>query len=264
MPDPTSAGQMTDTGDALAREREHQDAWYSRAIAEGFFEREGFRRLQAWNLERLRRAIPLGPSSRVLSLGCGSGEYERLLAPCVRRLTAVDLSPVAIAEAGRRAAAGDLRNLEFVEASLLEVSLPEAAFDVVYALGVLHHLAPGDRQALLARVRRWLVPGGRFYARDPSARGVLRRLGGWCCRRSAFHSPNEAALEPRAMRAALVAAGFREVAVGFTDVLAGPLPWLTASRSLLLWGAVFAIDLAWLATQGLRRLASQFDVRASR
>ena len=42
----------------LDRERAHQDAWYARSVEQRFFEREGFRRLQAWNLALLRRAEP--------------------------------------------------------------------------------------------------------------------------------------------------------------------------------------------------------------
>ena len=57
-------------------ERSHEDAWYRRVVDEGFFERRGFRQLQQANLAALRRKVPLQPRMRVLSIGCGSGEYE--------------------------------------------------------------------------------------------------------------------------------------------------------------------------------------------
>lgn len=250
--------------DALDREREHQDAWYARAIRDRFFEREGFRRLVAWNLACLRRAVPLTRSSRVLSLGCGTGEYEIALAPTVGRLLAVDLSAIAITEAQRRARDAGLANLGFEQASLDDLDLQPGSFDVVYALGVLHHLSVDERAALLAHAHRWLTPGGTFYARDPNARGLLRLAASWSFRHSSFHSPNEAALDPRTTCAELRAAGFADPAVNYTDVLGGPLPWLLATSTPLLWSAVFAIDRAWLATPGVRALASQFDVRASR
>jgi SAM-dependent methyltransferase len=250
--------------DALARERDHQDAWYRRAIAERFFEREGFRRLIDWNLACLRRAVELRPHTRVLSLGCGTGEYEIILAREVGHVLAVDLSAVAIAEARRRAAALALTNLEFLQASTADLRLPQDGFDVVYALGVLHHLPAVERTELLHRVIQWLAPGGVFYARDPNARGLLRRATAWWLRRSSFHSPNEDALNPHTCRGELLAAGLREPAIGFTDVLLGPLPWLVASSSPVLWASVSAFDRAWLATPGLRGLASQFDIRAGR
>jgi len=250
--------------EALDQEREHQDAWYARAVESKFFEREGFRRLIAWNLVRLRAVVPLTPASRVLSLGCGTGEYELALAPAVAQLTAIDLSATAIAEAERRAHARGLTNVTWQVGPLLDVPRPPASFDVIYALGVLHHLAPAERRALLGRVREWLAPGGCFYARDPNASGLLRRATGWWFRHSSFHSPNEAALVPAAIEHELRSAGFTDVVTGYTDVLGGPLPWLVGSPSRVLWSTVFAVDRAWLATPGLRRLASQFDVRARR
>jgi SAM-dependent methyltransferase len=250
--------------DALARERAHQDDWYARAIATRFFEREGFRRLTAWNLDRLKQVVPFSSSSRVLSLGCGTGEYELALAPSVAHVAAIDLSPVAITEARRRALERQLGNIDFIEASILDLSLPPAAFDVVYALGVLHHLSLAERHALLIHVRQWLAAGGCFYARDPNARGLLRLAGGWWARRSPYHSPNEAALDPRELRQELRAAGFQEPVIGYTDVLGGPLPWILPSPSPGLWSAVFIFDRVWLAIPGLRRGASQFDVRALR
>jgi SAM-dependent methyltransferase len=250
--------------EAIEREREHQDAWYSRAIQDRFFEREGFRRLIDWNLRLLRRAVPLTSSSRVLSLGCGTGEYERLLAPHVAHVTAVDLSGVAIGEATRRASEQDARNVTFVEGALLDVTLPDSSFDVAYALGVLHHLSLAERHALLIRVRRWLAPGGWFYARDPNGRGLLRRTAARWFQDSSYHSPNEAALDPGEVRQELVAAGFGEPRVGFSDVLGGPLPWIVPSASPLLWSVVFAFDRVWLGTPGLRALASQFEVWAPR
>jgi SAM-dependent methyltransferase len=252
--------------EALERERAHQDAWYRQAIRDRFFEREGFRRLIAWNLQAMRQAVPLTSTSRLLSLGCGTGEYELRLAPSVAEVVGIDLSAVAVAEARRRAGEQNLPNLTFCEGSLLDAT-PAAAqgpFDIVYALGLLHHLSPGERHALLIRTREWLAPGGWFYARDPSARGLLRRAAGRWARHGTFHSPNEAALDPRALCQELLAAGFRDPVVRFTDVLAGPLPWLAGAAPGLLWSAVFAFDRAWLATPGLRGLASQFDVRAAR
>lgn len=250
--------------DAVAIERAHQDEWYARAIEERFFDREGFKRLIARNLEFLRRAVPFTPSTRVLSLGCGTGEYELALAPTVGHLVGIDLSAVAIAEASRRARAEGLANITFQQGALLDLTFPDATFDVVYALGVLHHLSSVERRALLAKVLKWLAPGGVFYARDPNASGLLRRAAGWSFRRSRFHSPNESALDPRALREELSSAGLREMVIGYTDVLGGPLPWLLPTPSPVLWSTVFLFDRIWLATPGLQALASQFDIRARR
>jgi SAM-dependent methyltransferase len=257
---------VTGAADLTERiEREHQDAWYERAIRERFFEREGFRRLLAWNVERFRRSVDLTPATRALSIGCGLGEYELALAPDVDSLVALDLSPVAIAEATRRAADAGLANLTFRCASIRECAFDDGSFDLVFAFGVTHHLSEAERAELFARAARWLKPGGTLYLRDPNADGWLRRLlEPWFRRRSDVHSPNEGALSPATLVAELERAGFAVRRIDDVDVIAGPLPWLIESASPLLWSFVFGFDRLCLATPGLRRLSSQFAVTASR
>jgi SAM-dependent methyltransferase len=192
------------------------------------------------------------------------GDYELHVARVVRRVLGIDLSAVAIGEARRRAEAAGLRNVEFRQGPVLDLAEPDGSFDVVYAMGVLHHLSVVERQALLVKARTWLAPGGVFYARDPNARGILRLAAARWTGGSRFHSPNEAAIDPALLHREVAAGGLTDVAVGYTDVLGGPLPWLLASRSRVLWSMVFAFDRFWIATPGLRALASQFDLRARR
>ncbi len=242
-------------------ERAHEDQWYRRVIAERFFEREGFRQLIAANLAALERLVPLGADTRVLSLGCGTGEYERVLATRCRSVLGVDLSPVAIEHAQRRAR--DERQsdrLSFVCGAAETLDLEPSSIDVVVIFGVLHHLGGGQRADLYARVRSWLAPGGWCYARDPNARGLLRRLAGPFARRDDFHSPNEAALDPRVVIDEWNAAGFVDVRIDYTDVVGGPLPWMLPVSSAMLWKLVFAFDRAWLSASVLRPLASQFAI----
>ena len=248
--------------DPLDVERAHEDQWYRRVTTERFFEREGFRRLIAANLDALRRSVPITPQTRVLSLGCGSGEYERLLATECQSVIGVDLSEVAVTYARDRAARAGLTNIRFVSAPIEDVDVADGSIDLVVIFGVLHHLDARQRAGTYARVRRCLVPGGWAYSRDPNARGLLRRVAGPLARRDEFHSPNEAALDPAATAGEWAAAGFTDVRVDYTDVMGGPLPWMLPVSSSLLWSAVFAFDRAWLGVPALRRLASQFAVAA--
>ena len=250
--------------DATEVERAHEDAWHARAIAERFFEREGFRQLVAWNLAALRRVVPLNPATRLLSIGCGSGEYELRIAPLVASVVGIDLSTVAIEAARRRAAAGNASNVRFVAGPVADAHLAPASVDVAIGFGVFHHLGDSGRREALALLHEWLTPGGWLYLRDPSARSLLRRAAGRLARRDAFHRPNEAAHDPATLAREVAAAGFHDVQVDYTDVLGGPLPWMIASPSPLFWRAVFAADRIWLATPGLRTLASQFAIAARR
>lgn len=248
--------------DPLDVERAHEDQWYRRVATEGFFEREGFRRLIAANLAALRRRVAVTPQTRVLSLGCGSGEYERRLATECQSVVGVDLSEVAVTYARQRAAEAGLTNIRFESAPIEDLDVADASIDLVVIFGVLHHLDARQRAETYARVRRCLVPGGWAYSRDPNARGLLRRAAGPFARRDEFHSPNEAALDPAATAAEWTAAGFTDIAVDYTDVIGGPLPWMLPVSSSLLWSAVFAFDRAWLGVPMLRPFASQFAIAA--
>jgi cyclopropane fatty-acyl-phospholipid synthase-like methyltransferase len=84
----------------------------------------------------------------VLELGCGSGREGRRLAERFR-VTGVDLVPRA-------------DGIETIEADFLELELPDASYDACVSFYVFNHV-PRDRLApLLAKIRRWLVPGGWF------------------------------------------------------------------------------------------------------
>ena len=162
---------------AVEIERDHEDAWHTRAIAERFFEREGFRRLVAWNLDALRRVVPLTPQTRLLSIGCGAGEYELRLSGHVATVVGLDLSTVAIEEARRRAGAAGVANATFVAGPVADAQFEPASVDVVVAFGVFHHLGDEGRRDVLASAHRWLAPGGWSVPprperpRPPAARG---------------------------------------------------------------------------------------------
>ena len=85
----------------------------------------------------------LRPDARVLELGCGRGDsgLERF------DWTGVDLVA---------------RAPGVIEADFLELDLPEGSFDACASFYVFNHV-PRDRLAgLLAKIHRWLVPGGWF------------------------------------------------------------------------------------------------------
>lgn len=256
---------MTETPSPLDIEREHEDAWYRRAIDERFFDRTGFHRLVAWNVAALRRMVPLHREMTVLSIGSGLGDYELALAGSVGRIVAVELSAVAADEARRRLAEAGVGNVEVRTGAIDDQTFAPGTFDLIYAMGVFHHFLPAQRAALLARFTPWLRQDGWLYLRDPNARGWLRRaMEAWFRRRSTMHSPQEASLDPDVLTRELAAAGYRDIRRDDVDVVAGPLPWLVRSDSRLLWAAVFSFDRLWLSVPPLRRGASQFALAARR
>ena len=117
------------------------------------------------DLAALRRAV-------VLDAGCGMGRHARQIAPHAGRVVAVDFSR-AIDEAIRNTA--EVGNVCCLQADLLALPFRDAAFDFVYSLGVLHHIADTPR-ALEAIVTK-LKPGGRLlvylYWRKHGWQGLL-------------------------------------------------------------------------------------------
>ena len=117
-------------------------------------------------LERARTSpreyfAPLGlrPGLNVLDVGCGTGDFLRLLAPIVSPGTAVgvDLSETMIAEAVQRSAE-NIDNLSFRVGSALDLPFQVGSFDRILATQVLLHIP--DPWRVLAEMKRVLAPSG--------------------------------------------------------------------------------------------------------
>lgn len=93
----------------------------------------------------------------VADLGCGAGRYASLIAPHVGDLVVVDFSEAVFV--ARRNLAGT--RAVFVMGDVLDLPFPDDAFDLVYSLGVLHHL-PVDALDAVRSVRR-LAPRVLVY-----------------------------------------------------------------------------------------------------
>ncbi len=115
---------------------------------------------------------------RVLEVGCGEGVASAQLAYCGAAVDAVDLSPVSIDVARRRAAAnGQDATFRVADVTCDDVADPDT-YDVVWCDLILHHLTD-SLGAIMDGVRRWLKPGGVFIAREPVAyAGWLKAVRG--------------------------------------------------------------------------------------
>jgi SAM-dependent methyltransferase len=118
--------------------------------------------------DELRRALPFAqfsplPDDRtpeVLVAGCGTGGDAIFVAQRFRgaRVLAIDLSVGSLAYARRKTRELGLTNIEYAQADILELGNLARTFDIIGAVGVLHHLADPFEgwRILLARLR----PGG--------------------------------------------------------------------------------------------------------
>lgn len=102
-----------------------------------------------------------GRCRRVLEIGCGTGEFSRLLAARAERVLAVDLSPQMIRLARERS--GLYPNIDFVAGDVMARDLPDNQFDCVATLTTLHHLLA---ESAFRKIRKALRPGGVFVCLD--------------------------------------------------------------------------------------------------
>ena len=159
------------SGSVQARELAYHEKLYS-GFAQAHFARPAVRALRAHMVGRILALSGAGKNSRVLSLGCGIGDTELLLAPEVGEIVGVDLSPSAIRQAQSDAQRQGIANARFAEGSAVP-----GRFDLVMAIFFLHHLPDEELAALPARIRDALRPGGVFYSLDPSRARLSGKVG---------------------------------------------------------------------------------------
>jgi demethylmenaquinone methyltransferase/2-methoxy-6-polyprenyl-1,4-benzoquinol methylase len=185
---------------------------------------------------RTVRALGLPPGSRVVDVGCGTGDLSRMLAHRGLRALGVDLSLGML----RAAPSGPV----LVQADALRLPVADGAVDGVTSGFALRNVA--DLDALLAELARVVRPGGRIALLEvDEPRAPLMRLGHriWFSRvvpaigallsdadayrylpRSVAYLPS-----PEHLRAMLRAAGFRTV--GRRSLGGGVAQLLTATRA---------------------------------
>jgi SAM-dependent methyltransferase len=94
----------------------------------------------------------------VLEAGCGIATDGTQFARAGARYTGVDFSPTALTHARERFEREGLAG-GFVECSITDLPFEEDSFDLVYSMGVIHHIP--DTQRVVDEFRRVLRPGGR-------------------------------------------------------------------------------------------------------
>jgi ubiquinone/menaquinone biosynthesis C-methylase UbiE len=166
-----------------------------------------------WARDLIERARPIGPSERLLDLGCGTGIVARLLRERLggaASIVGVDMNPQMIAHARTLAP-----ELDWREGSAMALPFADGAFDLVLCQEMLQ-FAP-DRAVALREIRRVLSPGGRLVAStwrprsehalyDAICQVAERYLGTSADKRFSLG-------DGQALRTLLVEAGFSDVRV---------------------------------------------------
>jgi SAM-dependent methyltransferase len=114
---------------------------------------------------------------RALEIGCGTGTNAVWLARQGCRVTAVDVSPLAIERARKRVAEAGV-DVDLHVADVLAEPLPGGPYDLVFDRGCFHVFdGAGERATFARRVARALAPGGVWLSLVGSTEGAPREMG---------------------------------------------------------------------------------------
>jgi SAM-dependent methyltransferase len=244
----------------FARELAYHEQLYS-GFAQQHFAKPAVRALRRHMAGRIRRLAQLTSASHVLSVGCGIADTELLLAPHVREIVCLDLSPKAIQHARLTASQCGLRNMRFVNGLLGETPLP-VNFDAIIGIFVLHHLPDDALAAVPQQAMRLLAPGGRFYSLDPSRYRLSGKIGEWLfpelMRR--YQTPDERELDPVETANLFARAGL-ECRTSYYDLASSPLAGLLPDWPVTYRAARF-VDEALVRTPVIQRWGSNFELLA--
>ncbi|TWG93990.1 27-O-demethylrifamycin SV methyltransferase [Nocardioides sp. J9] len=119
--------------------------------------------------EQMLQRAGITPGARVLDVGCGTGHQScQLASEHGAEVLGITTSGTGVAAATELAASRGLATARFEQRDGTANGLPDASFDVVWALESSHLMR--DRKGLLSESARVLVPGGRFVLCD-----IIRR-----------------------------------------------------------------------------------------
>jgi ubiquinone/menaquinone biosynthesis C-methylase UbiE len=112
----------------------------------------------------LKTWASISPQAAVLDVGCGTGEFERLVLSehPAQRMVGVDLSVKMLEIAQQKCQA--YPNVAFCNASASALPFPDHSFDIVVSASALHYF--DQPEVSLGEMRRVLKPGGSVVIMD--------------------------------------------------------------------------------------------------
>ncbi|MCB1689163.1 MAG: class I SAM-dependent methyltransferase [Halioglobus sp.] len=216
--------------------------FFSEQYGEQQYNPVGFRLRLMRDVKLLLREFAGARPRRLLSVGCGQGEFELMIAPYVDEVVALDLSPEAIEIAQSNARKLGVGNVSYICQPFEELEW-EGRFDVIVCVAFLHHVPVGDMGSFLMQCHGHLEEGGFLYSSDPNINGILRKIGRVVLGRNydEYHTPDERELDTGELCDALQRAGFSSVSLRYTDFFLIP-----ASYILARWPGIFMHAIAWV------------------
>jgi ubiquinone/menaquinone biosynthesis C-methylase UbiE len=218
------------------RELAHWQAWQAKADEVWGWQTPAGQARAERRAALFRELAQMGPTSIVLEVGCGTGEFTHRVAPHVKELWATDLSPELLARAKERIHAScPGAKVVFEVHDATDLKLPGNRFDAVFGCSMLHHL---DAAKALKEVFRVLRPGGWCAFSEPNMMNpqiALQKNVGFIKRRVG-DSPDETAFFRWQLRRLLDDAGFTAITLRHFDFLHPMTPrrWIPAVAAFTL------------------------------
>ena len=93
----------------------------------------------------IKTAIALAPHMTALEYGCGTGLLSFALQPDLAHITLADSSTGMLAVLKEKIAASGVQNMTPIQLDLVTDPLPQAKYNLIYTLMVLHHVLDTDK-----------------------------------------------------------------------------------------------------------------------
>jgi SAM-dependent methyltransferase len=189
-----------------ARDREHFDSIANRFAAKDLA--PSSRPARRRRVEQTIAAVPVGDFERVLDVGCGAGFGCEYLRGRYRKYIGIDHSQRLIDVAVERNA---YDGVDFQATSIDDFD-PPWRFDLIFMIGVLHHLEGPARS--METMAQWLEPGGFLVANEPQpANPFIRAARRARTRFDTTYSSEQEEISSIELRALFEGAGLEDIAI---------------------------------------------------
>lgn len=118
----------------------------------------------ARTLAFLKASISVRSSDKILDIGCGTGEFERLILTehPQQRVVGIDISEKMLGLARKKC--GAYPNAAFLRADAAALPFPDRSFDLIVSASALHYF--DQPSAAFAEMRRVIIPTGSVVILD--------------------------------------------------------------------------------------------------